>query len=162
MDVWRGAVRRFLLDAPAPHRHSEEDYELLSPSDRSPPPSTPTLPTHHRTHTRTRSITLPTRRTCSCFLRTCTCTLRRLLLSIFLFPFLTALGVLLWGGIPPSYEDIRGYERRLPQHNLSLAWPEGEGGMYLRFPGHLWGHGLNNILQETCVPFPSSLLYHSS
>ena len=24
---------------------------------------------------------------------------------------------------------------------------------YLRFPDHLWGHGLNNVLQEACVQF---------
>jgi hypothetical protein len=45
----------------------------------------------------------------------------------------------------------------LPQHNLSLPFPEGEGGLYLRFPGHLWGHGLNNILQETYVTSVSFL-----
>jgi len=26
-----------------------------------------------------------------------------------------------------------------------------QDGMFLRFPGHLWGHGLNNILQETIL-----------
>jgi hypothetical protein len=72
-------------------------------------------------------------------------------MSLFLFPLLTMILTILWRGIPPSYEDIRGYERRLPQHNLSLPFPEGEEGLYLRFPGHLWGHGLNNILQETYV-----------
>ncbi|KAL5526206.1 hypothetical protein ACEPAG_7545 [Sanghuangporus baumii] len=54
----------------------------------------------------------------------------------------------LWSGIPPSYETIREFEHHLPQHDLSLPFPEGKDGMYLRFPEHLWGHGLNNVLQE--------------
>ena len=77
------------------------------------------------------------------------CSLRRLITSILLFPFVAGVLIILWGGIPPNYDDIRGFERRLPQHDLSLPFPEGEDGLYLRFPGHLWGHGLNNILQET-------------
>lgn len=69
------------------------------------------------------------------------------------FAFLTTVLALLacgilWSGIPPSYESIREFERHLPQHDLSLPFPEGKDGMYLRFPEHLWGHGLNNVLQE--------------
>lgn len=28
----------------------------------------------------------------------------------------------------PTYEDIKRYERRLPQHNLDLPFPEGRDG----------------------------------
>ncbi|TFY73193.1 hypothetical protein EWM64_g10819, partial [Hericium alpestre] len=55
---------------------------------------------------------------------------------------------LFWSGVPPSYSEIREFERRLPQHNISLSLPEGRQGKFLRFPDHLWGHGLNNVLQE--------------
>ena len=173
MDLWRGAVRRLLLDPSTNHRHSEEDYELLSDRDS---PILPNGSTHHHHHSRT--LSLGSRRSSSsgwwyslrsllfsCISSSQKCTLRRFLTSLLLFPFL-AVVVLLWGGIPPGYEDIRGYERRLPQHNLSLPFPEGAGGLYLRFPGHLWGHGLNNILQETCVSwlyvdFIKTLLFFS-
>ncbi|KAA1467001.1 hypothetical protein DENSPDRAFT_831947 [Dentipellis sp. KUC8613] len=75
-------------------------------------------------------------------------TLRRIFLSILGAFILFVVSVLLWGGIPPSYSDIRAYEKALPQHNLSLPSPEGAHGQFLRFPDHLWGHGLNNVLQE--------------
>lgn len=75
-------------------------------------------------------------------------TLRRLLCCLVLTPFVLALSVLI-SGVPPSYEDIRAYERLLPQHNLTRA--KAEGHKYLKFRGHLWGHGLNNILQETIL-----------
>ena len=73
--------------------------------------------------------------------------LRKTIYALFLVFLLIALGVL-WNGIPPDFDSIRGYERRLPQHNLSLPRPEGVDGMYIRFPDHLWGHGFNNVLQE--------------
>jgi hypothetical protein len=76
---------------------------------------------------------------------------RRFLYCLFFTPFVLALGVLL-SGIPPTYEDIRSYERLLPQHNITRATEEGH--KYLKFRGQLWGHGLNNILQETCVSQP--------
>ena len=74
-------------------------------------------------------------------------TLRRCLLFFVSVFSLLSIGVL-WSGIPPSYNNIREYEKKLPQHNKKLPSPEGENGMYLRFPEHLWGHGLNNVLQE--------------
>ncbi|KAF8626972.1 hypothetical protein AX15_004612 [Amanita polypyramis BW_CC] len=75
-------------------------------------------------------------------------TLRKLLYALFVTPFLLALGVLL-SGVPPNYRNIRTYERLLPQHNSTRA--RIEGGQYLRFPGHLWGHGLNNVMQEAIL-----------
>jgi len=76
-------------------------------------------------------------------------TIRRVLVVLpFLFLF-----IVLCSGIPPTYNDIRSFEQTLPQHNLSA--------LYLRFPDHLWGHGLNNFLQEASVPFiPTVLLSH--
>lgn len=118
-------IRRFL---PSPDRDARRTHHRtsssLSSTWRTPP-------------TRSRFILHP------CF----PCTLRRALVSLTLILLL----LMLLRGIPPSYNDIREYERRLPQHNLSLAPPEGVEGAYLRFPGHLWGHGLNNVLQETYV-----------
>lgn len=58
-------------------------------------------------------------------------------------------GVLL-SGVPPTYADIRAYETTLPQHNIT-ALSTLDPPLYLRFPGHLWGHGLNNVLQEAIV-----------
>jgi hypothetical protein len=58
-------------------------------------------------------------------------------------------GVLL-SGIPPTYNDIRTYEAKLPQNNLTDL-STADARTYLRFPGHLWGHGLNNVLQEAYV-----------
>jgi len=72
-------------------------------------------------------------------------TLRRILIFLVMIPLFLVLGILC-SGIPPNYEDIRTFERLLPQHNLTKA--RAEHGKYLRFPDHLWGHGLNNILQE--------------
>lgn len=160
MDVFRHTVRRFLSSSPSPdrdrRRDSDEEYELLNGDRDSPSLSSrggPLLPngnTHHRSSS---SISTPWRTTLSrsprIILHACfPCTLRRILVSLSIIPLILVTGIL-WSGVPPSYDDIREYERRLPQHSLSLAAPEGEEGAYLRFPDHLWGHGLNNILQET-------------
>lgn len=77
--------------------------------------------------------------------------------------------VLCWGGIPRSYASIRRLERNLPQHRWhqvkvdssgelvqrqghgKFDWAADAGEGYLRFPNHLWGHGFNNILEESCV-----------
>lgn len=75
---------------------------------------------------------------------------RRILAVLAVGFALVVMGVL-WSGIPPSFDMIRQYERSLPQHNISLPSPEGVNGMYIRFPDHLWGHGLNNVLQEMCA-----------
>ncbi|KAL4257095.1 hypothetical protein AB1N83_011456, partial [Pleurotus pulmonarius] len=76
------------------------------------------------------------------------CTVRRLLFSVALVPLLLIAAVL-WSGIPPDFKDVREYERRLPQHNGNDAMERED--RYLRFPGHLWGHGLNNVLQEALL-----------
>ncbi|TFK34536.1 hypothetical protein BDQ12DRAFT_700367 [Crucibulum laeve] len=76
------------------------------------------------------------------------CTPRRLLVLLSMIPVLLLVGVLL-SGIPPRYKDVRSYERHLPQHNTTEA--RAERRKYIRFPDHLWGHGLNNILQESLL-----------
>ena len=124
-----------LVDADA-DRDQEESAGLLSA--RFP---TPTLP---YAHAHARACT-PRRRLPHALLRLCT--LRRALAACAAACVLLVAGVL-WSGIPPAFDDIREFERRLPQHDLALPSPEGREGMYLRFPDHLWGHGLNNVLQE--------------
>ena len=80
-------------------------------------------------------------------------TLRRLLVCLACTPLLLILTILCQG-VPPSYSDIRTYEQRLPQHSVAaLTRVDDRPPRYLKFPGHLWGHGLNNVLQETCVSY---------
>ncbi|KJA26687.1 hypothetical protein HYPSUDRAFT_63904 [Hypholoma sublateritium FD-334 SS-4] len=101
--------------------------------------------------------------------------------------------ILIYGGIPPSYSEIRAAERALPQHHWD--WDKWKGAKsservaphlvrggtlpgsvngvgagqsaesltayderYLRFPDHLWGHGLNNVLQEAILTSHLTLL----
>lgn len=68
-------------------------------------------------------------------------------LLVLFTPWLVIVGFIVASWIPPSYQDIRRYERHLPQHSVGI----GERKRYLRFPDHIWGHGLNNILQEAYV-----------
>lgn len=49
---------------------------------------------------------------------------------------------------PPSWKKLREYERNLPQHNLSLSYPEGRNGRYVRFSNQIRGLGWNNVLNE--------------
>lgn len=142
MDVFLRAFRA----SPTQRRISEEHYELLQ--------SEPTRPHihirhHHYPHPNHNNHN---RRRLLFFLLNFhkSCSLRRFLIFLSALPLIALLAILS-SGVPPSYNDIRSFERRLPQHNLSLPYPEGQNGTYLRFPGHLWGHGLNNILQETSV-----------
>ncbi|KAG2352335.1 hypothetical protein BDR07DRAFT_1615071 [Suillus spraguei] len=86
------------------------------------------------------------RRRCSCSWRTFRVfTLRKVLVSVTLVPVFLLLAIICQG-IPPNYEDIRSFEHHLPQHSLSKHQPQ-----YLRFPGHLWGFGFNNVLQEAIM-----------
>ncbi|KIJ64194.1 hypothetical protein HYDPIDRAFT_90909 [Hydnomerulius pinastri MD-312] len=77
-------------------------------------------------------------------------TLRRILFSLLCAPILALLAILCQG-VPPSYNDIRIFERRLPQHSVAALTGAGRQPRYLRFPGHLWGHGLNNVMQEALL-----------
>lgn len=101
-------------------------------------------------------------------------------LSLVAIPLILLSSVLWYGGTPPSYAPLRVKERALPQHRLWGSWTVGkdsderlgevrspdwrsqqnrsvaslEAERYLRFPDHLWGHGLNNVLQEAYVQLP--------
>jgi hypothetical protein len=140
MDIWRGAVHHFkLLLTTSSRRHTDNDYELLS-SDPASRTGLASLTSNALPGARRRAVrSIFHWHSCLYFF-----TIRRALLLLASFPFLLALLVLIQG-VPPNFEDIRIFERNFPQHNLSHA----KHGMFLRFPGHLWGHGLNNILQET-------------
>lgn len=79
-------------------------------------------------------------------------------LLVLFTPWLVIGGFIVASWIPPSYQDIRRYERNLPQHSVDI----GERRRYLRFPDHIWGHGLNNILQEAILTSYLSLLANRS
>ncbi|KAF8147861.1 hypothetical protein B0H34DRAFT_277178 [Crassisporium funariophilum] len=87
-----------------------------------------------------------------------------ILLVMLSTPLVLGLLVVAYGGLPPSYAGIRMYERSLPQHDWSKrvevtrrplptkgSSSTNRKPMYLRFPDHLWGHGLNNFLQEAIM-----------
>jgi hypothetical protein len=50
--------------------------------------------------------------------------------------------------IPPRYLDVYEEERRLPQHNMSLPYPEGSTGRYVKFTSQINMLGWNNVLNE--------------
>ncbi|KAF8590672.1 hypothetical protein K439DRAFT_1329053 [Ramaria rubella] len=52
---------------------------------------------------------------------------------------------------PFTFDRIRDYEQRLPQHNTSLQSPEGVNGRTLTFSNEVWGLGLNNQLNNRLV-----------
>ena len=79
-------------------------------------------------------------------------TLRKVLVAVTLVPVFLLLAIICQG-VPPNYGDIRMFERRLPQHSSSVIPGSQRQHQYLRFPGHLWGYGFNNILQEALVLF---------
>jgi hypothetical protein len=56
---------------------------------------------------------------------------------------------------PSAWTDLRKWERELPQHNLSLPFPEGRTGRYVRFTNQVRGLGWNNVLNEMCVLLPT-------
>ncbi|KAK7022261.1 hypothetical protein R3P38DRAFT_3317624 [Favolaschia claudopus] len=122
MKLWRTILR--LL----PSQNHKDEYELLPETSL------------HESRPRGR------RRAHGCFRFF---SLRRIILLLAFIPILLVVGVLL-SGIPPTYNDIRGYEAKLPQNNLT-ALDVADSRLYLRFPGHLWGHGLNNVLQEAIL-----------
>ncbi|KAH8107446.1 hypothetical protein DFH11DRAFT_1189477 [Phellopilus nigrolimitatus] len=161
MGSWEGVVRRFFSSAKG---RTDDHYELLTTdSDLNPDLDLPT-PTRRASPNFTSSArrrTGPPARALRSYAFACLhlFTLRRLLIFVVSVPVLLAFGILL-SGVPPSYDSIREFEKRLPQHNLSLPFPEGKDGLYLRFPEHLWGHGLNNVLQE--IILMSQLAYLSN
>ncbi|KAJ7479327.1 hypothetical protein B0H11DRAFT_1725609 [Mycena galericulata] len=49
---------------------------------------------------------------------------------------------------PPTYAALRKWEAALPQHNLSLPFPEGKTGRYIKFSNQIRFLGWNNCLGE--------------
>lgn len=41
--------------------------------------------------------------------------------------------------LPPLYDEWYEYERSMPQHNVSLPFPEGASGLYFYPANHVWG-----------------------
>ncbi|KAF8303085.1 hypothetical protein DL93DRAFT_2173140 [Clavulina sp. PMI_390] len=50
--------------------------------------------------------------------------------------------------LPPLYPQYAAEEVLLAQHNVSLSFPEGQDGRFIRFEDQMWGLGLNNQLFE--------------
>jgi hypothetical protein len=48
----------------------------------------------------------------------------------------------------PYWEAVRAYQESLPQHDLSLPYPEGRAGRYVRFSQQIKGLGWGNMLTE--------------
>ncbi|EIN11683.1 hypothetical protein PUNSTDRAFT_63013 [Punctularia strigosozonata HHB-11173 SS5] len=48
----------------------------------------------------------------------------------------------------PSWDAVRRWEDNLPQHNLSLPFPEGRNGRYVKFSTQPGGLGWNNVFTE--------------
>ncbi|KAF9059785.1 hypothetical protein BDP27DRAFT_1340719 [Rhodocollybia butyracea] len=133
-------------------RIRSEDYEL-SEDLSLPSPSLRRRKPHHHHKRRLSLISLLS------FVQH-TLTLRRIVFIASTALFFLVVGILS-SGIPSTYEDVRVYERSLPQHRIRDAVTEkiGKDGVmervhrrkYLWFDGALWGHGLNNVLQESFV-----------
>ncbi|KAF6744716.1 hypothetical protein DFP72DRAFT_64830 [Ephemerocybe angulata] len=49
---------------------------------------------------------------------------------------------------PPRYFDLYEEQRNLPQHNLSLPYPEGATGRYVKFTSQINMLGWNNVFNE--------------
>ncbi|KAL5527006.1 hypothetical protein ACEPAF_8735 [Sanghuangporus sanghuang] len=79
-----------------------------------------------------------------------TCAIHRRILQLVGFAIAFLVLWILRTGLPPTYGGIREYERRLPQHNLSLPFPEGKDGMYLRFAEYAQDStsGFSDMLQS--------------
>ncbi|KAI0289291.1 hypothetical protein BC826DRAFT_1032735 [Russula brevipes] len=52
------------------------------------------------------------------------------------------------GSNPPRFYEWHDREKRLPQHNPDLPYPQGRDGRYIRFANQLNGLGFGNALQE--------------
>lgn len=52
--------------------------------------------------------------------------------------------------IPPIYEKYYEQERRLPQHNASLPYPEGKNGRFLLVSNQVWGESF-----YAACPYPN-------
>ena len=61
---------------------------------------------------------------------------------------------------PPLYQRYTAYEDRLPQHNVSLPFPDDSSRKYVFFADHTWGVGWGNVMQEMILN--AQLAYDSS
>ncbi|KAH7908997.1 hypothetical protein BJ138DRAFT_1156325 [Hygrophoropsis aurantiaca] len=61
--------------------------------------------------------------------------------------------------LPPLYEAYNDYERHLPQHNLSLPFPEGRDAKFFWAANHVTGSGWGNAMQELLV---NAMLAHAT
>lgn len=50
--------------------------------------------------------------------------------------------------LPPRWDELKGWEKNLPQHNIDLPAPEGRDGRYVRFSNQIQYLGWNNLLNE--------------
>jgi hypothetical protein len=53
----------------------------------------------------------------------------------------------------PTFNGVRQWEAKLPQHDLSQPYPEGQHGRYVKFSTQIGGLGWNNVLNELLVAF---------
>ncbi|KAJ7620395.1 hypothetical protein FB45DRAFT_754889 [Roridomyces roridus] len=58
---------------------------------------------------------------------------------------------------PPTYAKPRKWEAALPQHNLTLAFPEGKYGRHVRFSNQLRWLGWNNVFNDMCHTYTTAL-----
>ncbi|KAJ7816256.1 hypothetical protein B0H13DRAFT_2257990 [Mycena leptocephala] len=67
-----------------------------------------------------------------------------------------------YGG-PPKYLGLRQWEAALPQHNLSLAFPEGKTGRYVKFSNQVgflgWNNCFNEVLMNAHLAYISNRAY---
>lgn len=61
--------------------------------------------------------------------------------------------------LPPLYEQYHDYERHLPQHNLSLPFPEGRDAKFLWAANHVISSGWGNAMQELVM---NAVLAHAT
>ncbi|KAF9219945.1 hypothetical protein BS17DRAFT_788327 [Gyrodon lividus] len=61
--------------------------------------------------------------------------------------------------LPPLYEAYHDFERHLPQHNLSLSFPEGRDVKFFWAANHVTASGWGNAMQEILI---NALLAHAT
>ncbi|KAF9068591.1 hypothetical protein BDP27DRAFT_1224103 [Rhodocollybia butyracea] len=52
---------------------------------------------------------------------------------------------------PPTWKKLKKWEDNLPQHNLSLPFPEGKTGRYVKFSNQIKQLGWNNVFNEVLM-----------
>ncbi|KAJ6454345.1 hypothetical protein C8R45DRAFT_601416 [Mycena sanguinolenta] len=71
----------------------------------------------------------------------------------------------LWGAAsrPPKYASLRKWEASLPQHDLSLPFPEGRTGRYVKFSNQVrylgWNNCFNEVLMNAHLAYVSGRAY---